>query len=269
MPAARPVRPGLHAPENGGAPVVWWDPAILTLEVEELAPLRHQRLLEADPDGVAAQASEQQYAAWKAEGAARRASAARPSLSVETVTALARKKTALADESTVEGPTGAEAPVEIERLPRGEVTRPGGRRFGALVHAILGSIDLDASPDAIQEAASLQGRLVAATEEEKRAAEATVGIVLAHSILRRAAAAAHNGGLRRETPIILRLDDGCLVEGAVDLAFNEAAGWTVVDFKTDREFQESSDRYVQQVRVYARAVAAATGSPTRGVLLVI
>jgi len=269
MPAARPVRPGLHAPENGGAPVVWWDPAILTLEVEELAPLRHQRLLEADPDGAAAQASEQQYAAWKAERAALRASASRPSLSVETVTAFARKNTALADESTVEGTTSAEEPVEIERLPRGEVKRPGGRRFGALVHAMLGSIDLDASPDAIQAAASIQGRLVAATEEEKRAAEATVGIVLAHSILRRAAAAAHNRGLRRETPIILRLDDGCLVEGAVDLAFNEAAGWTVVDFKTDREFQESSNRYVQQVRVYARAVAAATGSPTRGVLLVI
>src|SRR5262249_4890489 len=193
MPAAGPVRPGLHARENGGAPGVWWDPAILTLEVEELAPLRHQRLLEADPNGAAAQASEQQYAAWKAERDALRASASQPSLSVETVTVLARTKTALTDESAVEGTTSAEAPVEIEHLPRGKITRPGGRRFGALVHAVLGSIDLDASLDAILEAASIQGRLVAATEEEKRAAEATVGIVLAHPILRRAAAAAHNG----------------------------------------------------------------------------
>jgi len=47
------------------------------------------------------------------------------------------------------------------------------------------------------------------------------------------------------------------------------AGWTVVDFKTDREFQESSDRYIAQVRVYSRAVGAATGSRTRGVLLVV
>ena len=36
-PAAGSVRPGLHTPALGGAPVVWWDPAVLTLEVEELA----------------------------------------------------------------------------------------------------------------------------------------------------------------------------------------------------------------------------------------
>jgi ATP-dependent helicase/nuclease subunit A len=60
-----------------------------------------------------------------------------------------------------------------------------------------------------------------------------------------------------------------LVEGLIDLAINDSAGWTVVDFKTDREFQESSDRYVRQVRVYANAVAAATGSPAQGMLLVI
>ena len=51
-PAAGSVRPGLHIPAAGGGPVVWWDPAILALEVEELAPLRHQRILEADADGA-------------------------------------------------------------------------------------------------------------------------------------------------------------------------------------------------------------------------
>jgi ATP-dependent exoDNAse (exonuclease V) beta subunit len=75
--------------------------------------------------------------------------------------------------------------------------------------------------------------------------------------------------LRRETPIIARLEDGTLVEGVVDLAFTEAAGWTVVDFKTDREFEDASDRYVRQVCLYVDAVAAATHSPARGVLLVI
>ena len=43
------------------------------------------------------------------------------------------------------------------------------------------------------------------------------------------------------------MDDGGLVEGVVDLAFMEDraefAGGTVVDFKTDREFATSSDRY--------------------------
>ena len=69
------------------------------------------------------------------------------------------------------------------------------------------------------------------------------------------------------------LDDGSLVEGVIDLAFRddtgEFAGWTVVDFKTDREFEEMSDRYVAQVRVYLKAVGAATSAPARGVLLVV
>jgi ATP-dependent exoDNAse (exonuclease V) beta subunit len=74
-------------------------------------------------------------------------------------------------------------------------------------------------------------------------------------------------------PVVLTLDDGSLVERVIDLAFREDApdsvGWTVVDFKTDREFEEMSDWYIAQVRIYSRAVGAATRSPARGVLLVV
>jgi ATP-dependent helicase/nuclease subunit A len=88
-----------------------------------------------------------------------------------------------------------------------------------------------------------------------------------------AAASARTGGLRREVPVLLRADGGSLVEGVVDLAFQheapDFAGWTVVDFKTDREFEGSSDRYLDQVRWYSTAVREATKLPTRGVLLVI
>ena len=78
-----------------GPPVVWWDPAALSLEVEEVeeqAPLRHQRILEADPDGTVAAASEESYAAWKAAREALLAQASRPSMSVRTVTSLARPR---------------------------------------------------------------------------------------------------------------------------------------------------------------------------------
>jgi ATP-dependent exoDNAse (exonuclease V) beta subunit len=65
-----------------------------------------------------------------------------------------------------------------------------------------------------------------------------------------------------------------LIEGVADLAFREElsdfVGWTVVDFKTDRELlEDTSDRYVKQVQLYSRAVSASTGLPARGVLLVI
>jgi hypothetical protein len=53
------VRPGLHCPKADGPGVVWWDPAALSLEVEEQEQIRHQRILQADPDGTVAAASEE------------------------------------------------------------------------------------------------------------------------------------------------------------------------------------------------------------------
>ena len=92
--------------------------------------------------------------------------------------------------------------------------------------------------------------------------------MLSHPILQRAAASAWKGELRRETPI-----DGGLVEGVVDLAFREDTpdfdGWTVLDFKTDREFARSSEIYTAQVSLYSEAIRAATGLPSRGILLVV
>ena len=59
-----------------------------------------------------------------------------------------------------------------------------------------------------------------------------------------------------------RWQDGTLVEGIVDLAFEEAGAWTVVDYKTDREIAAAGeDRYRRQVALYASAIAQATGHP--------
>jgi hypothetical protein len=91
--------------------------------------------------------------------------------------------------------------------------------------------------------------------------------------MRKAAASARDDGARRETPVSLKRTNGSQIEGIVDLAFHESSsefsGWTVVDFKTEKDFDAASDQYVSQVRMYSEAVAAATLSPTRGVLLVI
>jgi ATP-dependent exoDNAse (exonuclease V) beta subunit len=158
----------------------------------------------------------------------------------------------------------------IERI---DPERLSGRRFGALVHAMLASVDLTADGDAIRASAVINARLVGATEDETQAAVVAARAALQHPLLQRAAAGSTRGDLRRETPITLTLDDGSLVEGVVDLAFYEEtcdfSGWTVLDFKTDREFETSSDRYKTQVALYAEALRAATGLPSRGVLLVI
>jgi ATP-dependent helicase/nuclease subunit A len=79
--------------------------------------------------------------------------------------------------------------------------------------------------------------------------------------------------LRRETPVQLRRRDGTLAEGVVDLTFREQtpefAGWTVVDFKTDREIETSQNQYAAQVATYVEAVGLSTGSPARGFLLIV
>jgi ATP-dependent exoDNAse (exonuclease V) beta subunit len=279
-PASGPVRPGLHRPIADGPPVAWWDPSKLRLDVEEQAPLRHQHVLEVDLEGATAAASQKNYAVWDKERLALRAQSAQPSISVQTVTSLVRaRKTATSlNGDALEGRSGdsgtpVHQEVQIEMVERDATGRPGGRRFGALVHAMLASVNLDAGVDTIRSSAIINGRIFGAAEDEIEAAIAAVGTALLHPIMRRAAASAERRELRRETPISLVLDDGRLVEGVVDLAFHELtpdfAGWTVVDFKTDREFTMASDEYIEQVRIYSRAIEIATKSPARGILLVL
>ena len=44
-------------------------------------------------------------------------------------------------------------------------------------------------------------------------------------------------------------------------------GYTVIDFKTDRDLDDAGERYRRQVQIYAAAIASATGKPAKGVLL--
>jgi ATP-dependent exoDNAse (exonuclease V) beta subunit len=129
---------------------------------------------------------------------------------------------------------------------------------------MLATVDLDASADDVADVATVEGRLLGSTPAEVTAAVACVTAALGHPLVRRAAAASR---LERETPLAIVLDDGTLVEGVVDAAFEDAQGWTVVDFKTDVELAARLEEYRRQVALYARAVAQATGRPATPVLL--
>jgi ATP-dependent helicase/nuclease subunit A len=264
-PATGSVRPGSHRPLQNGPNVVWWDPSFLTLDVEEHGALRHQRILEAGSDGIPGTESERDYAVWKNRRANLLSESSRPSISIQTVTAHASSNTF---ERFADRPS-----VQIEKIERSDPERPGGRRFGALVHAILAAVDLNADAAAIRASAAVSGKMVGSNEEEVDAAVVAVRTALAHPLLRRAAASAKETAIRRETPVVLRLDDGSFVEGVIDLAFwedgPEFRGWTVVDFKTDREFAAASERYITQVTTYSAAVRAATGQLSRGVLMIV
>ena len=60
--------------------------------------------------------------------------------------------------------------------------------------------------------------------------------------------------------------DGTLIEGVLDLAFDEGGETVVVDFKTDHELAAGETRYRAQLLQYVTAVARATGRPASGVL---
>ncbi len=264
---APPVRPGLHAAREGGGPVVWWDPRTLSLDREEEVGLRQQQILAADAEGTHAAEGEEAHARWQGARGEALARGREPSLRVAAVTALAAT-----------GPEAGEAlpDVRVEEVAAVRDGRPGGVRFGSLVHAVLASVSLGDAASGVRAIAEGQGRVLGATAAEVGAAAEAAVVALAHPLLRRAAAAADHGGLRRETPVALRLPDGSLAEGVVDLAFREPAdaergegGWIVVDFKTDRELETRRGEYARQVALYAEAVASATGEPARPVLLVV
>ena len=73
--------------------------------------------------------------------------ASKPSILVQTVTFITRTEADKGAER--EDHHALSYPVDVEILPRGELERPSGRRFGALVHALLATIELDADAHAI------------------------------------------------------------------------------------------------------------------------
>jgi ATP-dependent exoDNAse (exonuclease V) beta subunit len=253
---ARPdgsVAPGLHVPEAGSHRVVWWDPNVLRLAVEESVGLRQQKILEVDASGARSDEGRRAHDAWQAARARMRDAAATPSLRVASATGWA------ATASEAEG-----AEVTIESVVAG-AERPRGKRFGALVHAVLAVVDLRADRAAVAAVAEIEGRLLGAPRDEVEAASEAVAQALAHPVLVASADAAE---CRREAPITHRRDDGTIIEGVVDLAYRDRdSGWTVVDFKTDGELSGRLAQYRAQVALYAQAIARATGEPTRGVLL--
>ena len=75
--------------------------------------------------------------------------------------------------------------------------------------------------------------------------------------------------VHRELPIGA-LVEGAIVTGAVDLLYRDGGEWVVVDYKTDRDADESTlrERYSPQGAAYAVAIEAATGEVVREVVFV-
>jgi ATP-dependent helicase/nuclease subunit A len=140
----------------------------------------------------------------------------------------------------------------------------GGRDFGSLVHRILEWIPLD---EAAAERARAMAEALAPSfgldaEGAARAAEA-IARALELPVMVRARRA---NRLWRELGVWFP-DGADLVEGKVDLVFEEEGGLVVVDYKTDHveagQAQAQAAHHAPQLQLYGRGLARATGLPVR------
>jgi ATP-dependent exoDNAse (exonuclease V) beta subunit len=245
--------------------VVWWDPHVLALDAASTYGLRRDDLIVKDGDMFAVAEHLATYERWKEEKSRSIASASKKSIDFETASAWASSG-AREQALRLIAPEPQRFDIAIVDTPI-DTHRPHGRRFGTLVHAVLAAVALDARQDDVRAVAVMQARILGANAEEVEAAVRTAVSVLAHPLLQRARAASATGQCHREMPVTWRAADGGLVEGTIDLSFDDEQGATVVDFKTDVELDRDVERYRRQLTIYCRALEQLRGGTVQGVIL--
>jgi ATP-dependent helicase/nuclease subunit A len=260
------VCPGAHAFPQAGYSVVWWDPGALALGAKPPFGVRRGELIVKDVPRQVVADGRSRYDRWHLARDDARAAGAVPSVIVETVREWTARKAQMPAAMLMEPRS-----VGIVNLEgRDDRQRPRGAGFGSLVHAVLAETPFDASRRVIENICEIEARMLGMSEDDAAAAAMVAERVLANDLIARARAADASGRCRRETPVTCTLPDGTLVEGVVDLAFEEGGRWTVVDYKTDRELAAlGEDQYRLQVALYATAIAQATGAPCDGVLMIV
>ena len=171
---------------------------------------------------------------------------------------------------------GRPASVAATRLAREDKEEPdpeepwkrgrAGTSIGSAVHGVLQTIDL-ATGDGVEDAARSQAM---AESIPDRAAEVAglVRTAIESKVVKRAVC---SGKFWREIPVGVPVGEGVL-EGFIDLLFEEDDGVVVVDYKTDAvgsgELEEQAvGRYRLQAGSYALAIQKATGKPVKEIVL--
>jgi ATP-dependent helicase/nuclease subunit A len=243
------VRPGRHTASFGTHEVVWWDPGTIDA-TEKIEPgLVNQNVL--IPMQPQLREGLDRYAEWTAIRDASVAAGTVPRFTVHKATEVPA--------SAVQRTAG----VELITIPRAPA-RPGGRRFGTLVHSVLTDVELDSSSDRVIASAKLYARVIGATDEETAAAIDTVQRALLHPLIIGARQAER---CHREFPLVLKLENNDLVEGIADLAWLAEGQWHVVDFKTDADMTSRRAKYERQLQVYASGLAQAISAPVTAYLV--
>ena len=193
-----------------------------------------------------------------------------------------KKRAVLAEEA---GEEMYEEPEVIPLLPafmKEEEALTGASR-GSAYHKLMELLDFREEYGAADGAEKLAGA-VGHFRETGRLTEEMAACIRSRDILgfltcrsgRRMSAAARAGRLYREQPFVMAVD-ACeiypedrsggkiLVQGIIDVYFEEADGLTVLDYKTDRvkTADELKEKYYAQLDYYAEALEKLTGKPVK------
>jgi len=237
----RCVKSGLHTPRLGGHQVLWFNPALLELNKDIADGIANKEILQGDPGpGLVL------YDAWKSRRATILQNGTKPSFQIVVATDAASGE-------------GAKIPVEIVSLALSGF-RERGRRFGSLVHSVIMDADFDSDPVALQRLAAAHASRLSSPEEEIDSAAGVVAAILQHAVLKAAAGAAI---AHREYPFLFRDGHGVIVEGNIDLVYQQDAEWIIVDFKTG---PANRREYRRQVELYGKALQP---RPVRAILFEI
>jgi ATP-dependent helicase/nuclease subunit A len=152
-----------------------------------------------------------------------------------------------------------------DRIPAAE-EEPGGAAFGSLIHRILETIDWT-NPHNLGALVKKEAENAGATPQMLEAAVGLVERTLRSDLIRRILAADR---YFKEVPFTFK-ENGTIVEGVIDVLFEEGGKIAIVDFKTDRvpkaRLAERVAAYRQQIDTYRRAVSEACGRPPEEVIL--
>jgi ATP-dependent helicase/nuclease subunit A len=153
-----------------------------------------------------------------------------------------------------------------------------GMSWGRVIHRLLEGAMKDPSLDLPLYAANLLA------EEERPAADRDAAVELARAVIasplwRRALSAKR---IFTEVPFALTAPSGelgltagpreTLLQGAIDLAFEDDSGWTIVDYKSDTiagNLSELVAFYSPQIELYRRYWERLTGRPTKAGLFFV
>jgi ATP-dependent helicase/nuclease subunit A len=235
--------PLLKALEEKGSIVKWAEPDSLKESLED--PPVWTVKLNVNPKDPALQAEKEKFNAEKKERESK-IEGMRGKPSFRSVTSVL---------SVDEDKKGTE-----ERIWEGpEPSSPwGGKELGSFTHLLLEKA-WDWKPTQIPQAAEYYGEKMGLPPEQRGEAAQWVEQTLANPLIQRAK---RSEKTFRELPLTGK-SEADFLNAVLDLVFLEEGKWVIVDYKTDKDPNKLAEKYVKQLRHYAKLLEQTTPYPVK------